>query len=421
MTAEPSTRSPYEVLGISPGASIVLARELYWKKIGEQMEAERQGDPGARQSIQELNQALASVLADHGGVVAPASAPRRERQAAPRRSTAAPVVTLLVGAALTVLAWVAIAPIVGIAIGVASMAVVALITRRTAPDRRHLWDPLPALQLGADATVEEIHIAYQVIAQVLLGRVRTNPEALRELTVLDEAYAVALVRASGGEVSVPGPAGPSAAGRSLGQAGGAAASAGRAGASATASGLVGVGRALASMGLWLRRQVSGAEAPSPEVQRDELAEAVGQVQLDRRLQVGFRNTATQLAMGTSHATDATTEAGVTIREEGATAAPAGAGQTAFLALTGGSGTRRVPLGGMPVRIGSDDSCDVVLHDEAVLDEHALIWWRDDLLLLHALDPAEPCLVNARPTSWATLENGDVLQIGSTVMRIEINE
>ena len=53
-------------------------------------------------------------------------------------------------------------------------------------------------------------------------------------------------------------------------------------------------------------------------------------------------------------------------------------------------------------------------------EHALIWRHQDAIVLHVTDHSAACLVNERPMTWATLEAGDEVRMGTFKMRIEVD-
>ncbi len=78
-----------------------------------------------------------------------------------------------------------------------------------------------------------------------------------------------------------------------------------------------------------------------------------------------------------------------------------------------SGEHRFGIGGEPLRIGVDPSCDVrVLDGTANLD--ARIWPHGDRYMLHVV--AGSVLVNGAFIRWAVLVDGDILEIGNATFR-----
>ena len=75
------------------------------------------------------------------------------------------------------------------------------------------------------------------------------------------------------------------------------------------------------------------------------------------------------------------------------------------------------------RMSDEERRDVVPHAAVfarVSPEHALIWRHQDAIVLHVTDHSAACLVNERPMTWATLEAGDEVRMGTFRMHIEVN-
>jgi len=76
----------------------------------------------------------------------------------------------------------------------------------------------------------------------------------------------------------------------------------------------------------------------------------------------------------------------------------------------------LPLGGRPLRIGGDPTCDVVVSGLAPGAE-ARVWVNDGRAVLHGLG-ASDVLINGEPAGWCVLEDRDVLQIGAETFNFE---
>jgi hypothetical protein len=92
---------------------------------------------------------------------------------------------------------------------------------------------------------------------------------------------------------------------------------------------------------------------------------------------------------------------------------------AALVLESAAGKRSVPVGGVPLRIGSNGDCDLVLRQDGVMPEHAMAWVREGSIVLHVIHQHATCLVNGEPTTWAMLDDGDEVSFGEAKVRISI--
>jgi predicted component of type VI protein secretion system len=96
------------------------------------------------------------------------------------------------------------------------------------------------------------------------------------------------------------------------------------------------------------------------------------------------------------------------------------GITAYLLLESAMGTRRVQLGEKPVSIGTSPACDLALPEqEGIEPEHVLVWQHGTRIVLHS-DLNATCLVNENPVTWAMLEDGDRLQVGTYTLRVSMD-
>ncbi len=78
-----------------------------------------------------------------------------------------------------------------------------------------------------------------------------------------------------------------------------------------------------------------------------------------------------------------------------------------------SGNHRFGIGGAPLRIGTDPTCDVAVHDDKRSVE-ARIWPHGDGYMLRVA--AGSVRVNGAPADWVVLDDGDILEIGDAAFR-----
>jgi hypothetical protein len=468
MVATESKTDIYELLGISQDASTALAREMYWSKISEYLEAERQGEPGARQAIDALNEALnivldASLRREYDSALAETSPRPKVDALAPSTSR---VWSVLVGMQLiTVVAAVAVgifaSPLTGIGvafIGTSTTIGAWIGFRRLRP---LAGSPFALLGLDGSASLDEVELAYESRVQELLVRVHHDPSVVSRLELVDRAYGRACALIALGEAAGHRTA-PGAEPR-------------RRGAIArgqswvvdrTASGIkwalfsvlrgllwlaslavAGTQRLIDGMAEWVRQRATSTPRPvlpdpedydppaapraraqvrrhildSPEDDdedyeddeddEDELAAPAPQVDVNRRLAAGFKSAAERIAEHDARAS--TAEAEPTVES--------GKPIDSYIVLGSVAGARRVGIGDTPIKIGSAEGCDLVLpEDSGVAPEHALIWRHQDAIVLHVTDHSAACLVNDRPMTWATLESGDEVRMGTFKMRIEVD-
>ena len=108
--------------------------------------------------------------------------------------------------------------------------------------------------------------------------------------------------------------------------------------------------------------------------------------------------------------------------EQAVAAEEPPGTDAWLVLESMVGERRIPVPDFPLRIGSDRACDLVFREDlGVGGEHAVIWQQQGEVILRVLDRERGAIVNGRPTNWACLEDGDVVELASVTLRVWVRD
>ena len=78
------------------------------------------------------------------------------------------------------------------------------------------------------------------------------------------------------------------------------------------------------------------------------------------------------------------------------------------------------LGAQALSIGSDSTCDIMAGAGSPDAEQvaARVWARGEQVVLHALAPEPPVLVNGQRVTWALLEDGDTLQVDGMRLRFE---
>jgi hypothetical protein len=424
------TEDIYALLGIRADASRLLAREMYWARV-QALHGE-DDSPAARQEIEALNEALAIIMDDGLRAAYDVQRPNAEVSArdvvpaapdVPRKrdkgALLPAVLTLVVvGVALTIwpvsLAW---------TIAVTAIALVSTTAcfLQSSPLKIQSG-PLDVLRLLPGAAPADIDLAYRARAQELLIEVTRNIEALHDLDRLDRAYVQVMGLALGTSlVSTTPDVVPAPRRRSL------VASPGRLAlrTAITAAGLIAsaargavsaarpLSRRAASTGHraegWVRHRVhAAAEAAGREAQQMQERRRAGApppptIDLDQRLAASFKASAIQIAESAAPAPPSTA----------AIAAP-----SVWLLLTAAAGTRRVPVGDRPLRIGSAPECDLVLPERAgVSPEHVMIWRHGDAVILHVTDPQAECQVNGDTVTWARLDDGDEVRVGTVVLRI----
>lgn len=87
----------------------------------------------------------------------------------------------------------------------------------------------------------------------------------------------------------------------------------------------------------------------------------------------------------------------------------------------GTAAVRTPIGSEPLTIGRDSAGDIELAESRsgrYAGVIARIWARDGGIMLHSLGDEPAVILNGRRMTWALLEDGDRLEIGSDVLRFE---
>lgn len=74
-----------------------------------------------------------------------------------------------------------------------------------------------------------------------------------------------------------------------------------------------------------------------------------------------------------------------------------------------------------VTLGRDPTCTIELpaQQEEIAIEQARVWWRDEKLMFHDISRAQSSLISGKALSWATLDSGDVIEIGVHRLRVDI--
>lgn len=70
-------------------------------------------------------------------------------------------------------------------------------------------------------------------------------------------------------------------------------------------------------------------------------------------------------------------------------------------------------------IGAADDCDLAIANSHLAKYHAYIFLRDHVVSLRHLGPAPVITVNGRMMRWGELQDGDLLMLGSTQVRVEL--
>src|SRR5689334_18292894 len=83
---------------------------------------------------------------------------------------------------------------------------------------------------------------------------------------------------------------------------------------------------------------------------------------------------------------------------------------------GATGVRRLAVTGR-VSVGRSRECDVVLDDPYVSRLHCTIEPRAQDVLVNAVRPENPILVNGRDYDSVTLHQGAVFYVGNSVLRV----
>ena len=80
----------------------------------------------------------------------------------------------------------------------------------------------------------------------------------------------------------------------------------------------------------------------------------------------------------------------------------------------------IDLGSEPVTLGSDRECDIRLASEPgqVAPAHAQIWFTGERFVIRSLDPTHPTVLCGQRVNWASLDDGDEIEIGPHRLRFE---
>jgi hypothetical protein len=404
MTAKHAEHSIYELLDITPDASPALAHEMYWRKLQPYIAHPERSDQPAEdhtETIEALNQALAIVLDERLRAEYDAAHPDEVRHqakvAAQPRSQRRGVITVIgittIAALLLFGTFGPVAALVPLPFAFFALTFLQIRAAEIADE-----PAFATLHLRGTASQEQIEIAYRVRAQQILLRIRRDPRVISELDELDKAYIRAMTVVLGDRSESGTGKAPSTARVSR----------------VTASALRVMQGPLERAGrLALRsaqdiRSVTQREmaartysTPSTEAEEQE-------IDLQHRLSAGLKSGAEHIALA---APPASVIPAIEADREGI---------TAYLLLESAMGTRRVQLGEKPVSIGTSPACDLALPEqEGIEPEHVLVWQHGTRIVLHA-DLNATCLVNESPVTWALLEDGDRLQVGTYTLRVSVD-
>lgn len=423
-----SSLDVYAVLGVTPDVTPALARDLYWVRVGR-IQEEGVPDGEANQRIEELNEALGLILDDqrrarydHTYVPAAPGPGRSASGTQPGRLHAGSVLALLlltvVGASVAALQYGPLMIATVVMSGMLSMLLVIALPRRSAEVTAE--SAFSTLRLAPDAGMHEVNVAYEVIGEELLSRVRDDRRVLVRLERLDRAHSAALhaialraatdVRATG-----------AARGRML-------LFLSLAGRQSREFSRI-ILAALGALALSVMRVGSAALAVAGPRLWADATRLTGIGRTDREEDHEFASVSIdlsrRLASGRPPSVERTNEVVAGTSEDGQSAAVAALRLqllNADIVLETDNGHRRVPIPATPLTIGSDPECNLVLPSTMGLaPEHAHVWQRDGTILIHVVTqrPAA-CLVNNEPMTWASLEDGDVILLGDARFSVRVN-
>ncbi len=83
--------------------------------------------------------------------------------------------------------------------------------------------------------------------------------------------------------------------------------------------------------------------------------------------------------------------------------------------------KRFPLGADDVSIGRDTANTIVVPSESASRRHARIFVSGHSHVLVDLESTNGTLLNGKPVVEQTLRHGDVIRVGSTVLRYSVDE
>src|SRR6266542_3156334 len=89
----------------------------------------------------------------------------------------------------------------------------------------------------------------------------------------------------------------------------------------------------------------------------------------------------------------------------------------FLDITTPEGQRQVPINDQPVTIGRHSSNAVQLADQRASRYHCVIEKSNEGLVVRDLDSSNGTMVNGRIIKSVRIGDGDVIQIGSTQLKV----
>jgi hypothetical protein len=82
----------------------------------------------------------------------------------------------------------------------------------------------------------------------------------------------------------------------------------------------------------------------------------------------------------------------------------------------------LPVDGRPITIGATNGCDMRLADAQLEGTELRLWWKDGSAVAHVVkDRGALPLLNGAPFRWASLRDGDELQLGLYSVRYHLEQ
>ncbi len=199
----------YSLLGITSDASLILAREMYWTRVGVLVEEERNGNADVRMQIAALNDALEIIVdadrrAEYDAARPSKAAPEAvaadvlQREAAPTGQNPVFILAAMVGVAMLLTVG-GFAFVTGeftfVTLGTAAAGLVIAAFSLLGLRQSRAARAFQELRLGTAATIDELTVAYETRAHELLIELKRNPadEApVQQLEALDRSYLEAM-------------------------------------------------------------------------------------------------------------------------------------------------------------------------------------------------------------------------------------
>src|SRR5262245_34938538 len=91
----------------------------------------------------------------------------------------------------------------------------------------------------------------------------------------------------------------------------------------------------------------------------------------------------------------------------------------LVAISGPLSSATVTLTRLETSVGRDDSNELVLVDPSVSPRHCVLVWRDGCLRITDAEQGNPTFVNGLPAGDRDIKDGDRIQVGSCVFRVQL--